>query len=171
MKEGKQAMLTRKSIAIIVSLLFGAVVIGGILLNFGKTDAATVNPPPPPQNHPHIYFNDGAPAIPAHPGNTLLSVTDVQHYVLKHRSPIGPTVSGGLPKIMTIQLMTSYNASKVMGGEYVGPSDHALVYYVLLKGPFYPEFILTVTGVDPGIAGTMDEVFDAYTGNQLVWGA
>jgi hypothetical protein len=71
---------------------------------------------------------------------------------------------------MTIQLMTSRNASNVMGGEYVGPSNDALVYYVLLKGPFIPEFIITVVGTTAEIAGTMDEVFDAYTGNQLVWG-
>src|SRR5579872_4769322 len=105
-------MLTRKPVAITVSLLFIAVVVGGILLNFGNADAASVNPPPLPQNHPYIHFNDGASAIPTHPGNTLLSVADVQHYVLTHRCPIGPTVSGGLPKIMVIQLMTSRNASK-----------------------------------------------------------
>jgi hypothetical protein len=108
-------MFTRKPVAILVSLLFIAVVIGGILLNFGITDATAVNPPPPLQNHPHIYSNDGAPAIPAHPGNTLLSAADVRHYVLTHRSPIGPTVSGGPPKIVVIQLMTSRNASKIMG--------------------------------------------------------
>jgi hypothetical protein len=164
-------MFTRKPVTAAVSLLLIAIVVGGILLNFGSADATVVNPLPPPQNHPHIYFNDGAPAIPAHPGNTLLSVADVEHYVLTHRCPVGPTVSGGLPKIMAIQLMTSRNASKVMGGEYVGPSDDALVYYVLLKGPFIPEFVITVAGVDPGIADTMDEVFDAYTGNQLLWGA
>lgn len=163
-------MLTRKPVTITLSLLLVTVVIAGILLNLGTVDVTSANPPPPPQNHPHIYFNDGASAIPAHPGNTLLSIEDVQRYVLTHPCPIGPTVSGGLPRIMVIQLMTSRNASKVMGGESVGLPDNALVYYVLLKGPFIPEFVITITGMDIGIADSMDEVFDAYTGNQLVWG-
>ncbi len=95
----------------------------------------------------------------------------MQRYVLTHPPSIGPTVSGGPPEIVVIQLMTSRNASRVMGGEYVEPSDNALVYYVLLKGPFIPENIITVAGEDIGMAGSMDEVFDAYTGNQLLWGA
>ena len=163
-------MLTRKPAIITVSILFIAASVGAILLNFAGADAASVNPPPPPQNHPYINFNDGASAIPAHQNNTLLSVTDVQQYVLAYPCPIGPTVSGGLPKIVVIQLMTSRNASRVMGGEYVGLPDDALVYYVLLKGPFIPENIITITGADIGIADRMEEVFDAYTGNQLVWG-
>jgi hypothetical protein len=66
--------------------------------------------------------------------------------------------------------MTSRNASRVMRGEYVGLPDDALVYYVLLKGPFIPENIITLTGADSGIVDRMEEVFDAYTGNQLLWG-
>lgn len=163
-------MFTRKAVTSIVSLLFIAALVVGILLNFGNADAASVNPPLLPQNHPSIHFNDGASAIPAHRENTLLSVEDVQRYVLTHSCPIGPTASGGLPKIVVVQLMTSRNASKVMGGEYVGLPDDALVYYVLLKGPFIPEFVITVAGAPAGIVGNMDEVFDAYTGNQLLWG-
>ncbi len=163
-------MLTTKPAIITVSTLFIVTLVVGILLNFANADGASANLPPPHQNHPYINFNDGASAIPARMGNTLLSVEDVQRYVLTHPCPIGPTVSGGLPKIVVIQLMTSRNASRVMAGEYVGLPDTALVYYVLLKGPFIPENIITIAGEDIGIADRMDEVFDAYTGNQLLWG-
>ena len=163
-------MLTRKPVAITVSLLSIALVIGGIVLNLNNINAVNINPPPPPQNHPYINFNDGAPAIPAYPGNTLLSVADVQRYILMHPCPIGPTVSGGLPKIIVIQLMTCRNASKIMDGEYIGLPDDTLVYYVILKGPFIPEFVITVASEKVGIADRMDEVFDAYTGNRLLWG-
>ena len=163
-------MLTRKPVIIAVSILFILTIVGGILLNFAGVGAASANLPPPHQNHPYINFNDGASAIPAHKGNTLLSVADVQQYVLTHPSSIGPTVSGGVPKIVVIQLMTSRNASRVMGGEDVGVPDDALVYYVLLKGPFIPEFILAITSVRISSVDRMEEVFDAYTGNQLLWG-
>lgn len=161
-------MLAGKSFIIATGIFL--VLVGGILLNFSNANAVSVNPPPPRHNHPYINSNDGATAIPAHKDNTLLSVEDVENYILTHPYPIGPTVSGGLPEIVVIQLMTSRNASNVMHGEYVGLPDDALVYYVLLKGPFYPTHIITITGMNISIADRMEEVFDAYTGNQLVWG-
>ncbi len=162
-------MLTKPAI-ITMSILFIVTLMGGILLNFAYADAANANLPPPHQNHPYINLQDGASAIPAREGNTLLSVEDVQRYVLTHAPSIGPTVSGGVPKIVVIQIMTSRNASKVMDGEEVGLPDDALVYYVLLKGPFIPEFILAITSVRISSVDRMEEVFDAYTGNQLLWG-
>ncbi|MGH2494833.1 MAG: hypothetical protein ACRDIV_09020 [Ktedonobacteraceae bacterium] len=163
-------MLARKPVIIIASILFIVIIVGGILLNFANASTAGINLSPPHQNHPYINFSDGASAISAHKDNTLLSLADVKNYVLTHPSPIGPTVSDGPVKIVAIQLMTSHNASKVMHEEYVGLPDDAPVYYVLLKGPFIPVDIITVTGMHISSVDFMEEVFDAYTGNQLLWG-
>ena len=59
----------------------------------------------------------------------------------------------------------------LMGGEYISRPDSALVCYVELRGPFFPTHVSVPPGqalpetVDGGI-----EVFDAQTGNLLVWG-
>jgi hypothetical protein len=94
----------------------------------------------------------------------------VESYVQTHPFPGGPTASGQAPPIMTLQLTTSQKASQIMGGEYVGLSANASVYYVLLKGPFVMKYIPVPPGVQIPTANLVEEVFDAHTGNLLVWG-
>jgi hypothetical protein len=58
-----------------------------------------------------------------------------------------------------------------MKGEFVGIPDSGMVCYVELYGPFYT----TMISVPPGqtLPPTIDkgvEVFDAQTGNLLLWG-
>ena len=160
-------MLAGKSFIIATGIFF--VLVGGILLNFSSTGVTNITALPV-RSHPRIKSNDGAPAIPAHQDNTLITVPEVENYGLTHPCAVGPTVSGNTPGIIVIQLMTSRNASNVMHGEYVGLPDDALVYYVLLKGPFIPVGIITVTSVRISSVDLIEEVFDAYSGNELVWG-
>jgi hypothetical protein len=54
--------------------------------------------------------------------------------------------------------------------ESKGLSANASVYYVLLKGPYVMEYISVPPGVQIPIANLVEEVFDAHTGNLLVWG-
>ncbi|MEO6893196.1 MAG: hypothetical protein ABI324_29790 [Ktedonobacteraceae bacterium] len=97
-------------------------------------------------------------------------MSDVQTYVTSHTFPAGPTVHGAPPKIEAIQLMTSGEAASKTG-EYTGLTDNASVYYVLVRGPFIPINVKLPPGSQP--PGTVEEgweIFDAHTGNILVWG-
>jgi hypothetical protein len=66
--------------------------------------------------------------------------------------------------------MTSGQASKLLGGEYVSPSANLQVYFVVLSGPFFMENILVPIGTKIPTANQVVEVFDAQTGNSLLWG-
>jgi len=80
-------------------------------------------------------------------------------------------MNGEQLKVEVLQLMTSREASIQMRGEYVGLSDNAKVYFVVVKGPFFMKGILSATS--PKGSQTLnlgEEVFDAKTGNLLVWG-
>lgn len=87
----------------------------------------------------------------------------------------GPVVSGAHLKVLTVQFVTAKQASELMYGESVGRPDDALVCYVKVQGPFL------LTNVHAGPANQSaksapttakygDAVFDAHTGNLLVWG-
>jgi hypothetical protein len=66
--------------------------------------------------------------------------------------------------------MTSGQASNLLGGEYVSPFESLPVYVVVLSGPFFMENILVPTGTKIPTANQVVEVFDAQTGNALLWG-
>lgn len=83
--------------------------------HFSRASAAMLNLPPP-LNHPTIMFDDGMPTIPPGRNGTLLGPADVQHYILTHPFPGGPTVSHKPPEIETLLLTTSERASSLMGG-------------------------------------------------------
>jgi hypothetical protein len=102
-------MRLRRLPMLAVMALLALTLIGAVFAAFSSANATTSNPPPP-LNHPKIMYNDGSPAIPPTTNGTLLSVTDVQHYVLTHPFPGGPTVSHQQPKIVKLQLMTSGQA-------------------------------------------------------------
>jgi hypothetical protein len=86
----------------------------------------------------------------------------------------GPVVAVAHLKILAIQFVSAGQASQLMYGESVGRPDDALVCYVKVEGPF----LLTNAhgGLPrpnvrhPTTAKYGDAVFDAHTGNLLVWG-
>lgn len=124
-----------------------------------------------PQN-PQSSGSPGAPAIvPRTQGSPAFTADDVKIYYQSHSFSAGPTVSGAAPTITSIRFITSQQAQALMHGEFVGLPASAMVCYVALHGPFYP----TLVSVPPGqtLPATVDngfEVFDAHTGNLLLWG-
>lgn len=107
-----------------------------------------------------VSYNVGAPNF---------TVKDVRTYLTKSKQPFpdGPTVSGKLPTILSIEFMASKEAS-IRIGEATGLPDQALVCYVELYGPFdmskvtVPPHKKTLPPMNIGV-----EVFDAQTGNLL----
>jgi hypothetical protein len=61
-------------------------------------------------------------------------------------------------------------ASMLLGGETVDRPDDYLICYVELRGPFLLSGMSLPPGVKPPIVQTAFEVFDAHTGNLLVFG-
>jgi outer membrane protein assembly factor BamB len=105
-------------------------------------------------------------------GIPAFTTADVEHYIQANGFAGGPTVSGAPPTILKILFVSSKQASDLMHGESTGLPDDALVCYVELRGPFNPVMI----SEPPGASGPQkpveigEEVFDAETGNLLVWG-
>jgi hypothetical protein len=104
------------------------------------------------------------------------TVNDVKNYIARYGFPGGPTVKGSSPTVMKVLFITAKQASILMHGEETGRPDNALVCYVLLKGPFDTSSMSvppsnaqqTPTAHKPVLLGEM--LFDAHTGNLLVWG-
>jgi hypothetical protein len=117
------------------------------------------------------FYPPGIPAIqPTKPGIPAYTVEDVRQYVLTYGFPGGKPLSGGPPVILAIQFITAQEASILMRGESADRPDTALVCYVLVKGPFDAN---GKHEPEPSKAGSFAEgemVFDAQTGNLLVWG-
>lgn len=108
-------------------------------------------------------------------GSPAFTVTDVKNYVAEHGFPGGPVIHGSSPTVVKVLFITARQASMVMHGESIGRPDNALVCYVLLRGPFDTSYISvpittqqTPTTRKPELFGEM--LFDAQTGNLLVWG-
>jgi hypothetical protein len=102
-------------------------------------------------------------------GSQRFTIADVKAYLKTHPFPSGPTTTGKDARILTIAFMTSKEASIRMHGESVGLADTDQVCYVELYGPF----TMTRASVPPGaslpVSNTGVEVFDALTGNLLLW--
>lgn len=114
----------------------------------------------------------GLPAVrPSLPANSTIRVTtaDVQAYLNTHHFTGGPLVKGAAFSIVSIQFMTSTQASALMKGEETGLAATAPVCYVRLHGPFTP---IASTAPGTGQLSTVAygiEIFDAQTGNLLMW--
>jgi hypothetical protein len=56
---------------------------------------------------------------------------------------------------------------------FIGLPDDALVYYVVLRGPFWMTNVSYPPGSHHGVgvSQTVQEIYDAGTGRLLVWGA
>jgi hypothetical protein len=160
-----------RRLPILAAIALLALTLVGVSFAAFSNASATTSNPPPPLNHPKLIYQDGMPAIPPRTNGTLLSIADVQHYVLTQPFPGGPTVSHQQPKIVKLLLTTSRQASNLLGGEYVTSSENLKVYFVVLNGPFLMENISLPQGINEmPTANHVFEVFDAQTGNLIVWG-
>lgn len=173
-----------KLVAVAVAVL--VLVVVGVGWSANAAAATSVKPiPPRPTFHPlqiQQTYVGGSPAItPRFPQNVAESATapsftkaDVVAFLNQSTFPAGPVVKGAQMTILTIQFVSAQQASKLMDGESVGRPDNALVCYVEMEGPF----LLTGVSVPPEPSGKKypttakygHEVFDAHTGNLLVWG-
>jgi hypothetical protein len=110
----------------------------------------------------------GIPMIhPTRAGIPAFTVADVRQFFTAH--PV-KSASGAPAQIAEIQFMPEEQASAIMRGEPVGLPAHALVCYVQFRGSF-----LTTGGYGPPQAKPAwfqleEEVFDARTGNLMVYG-
>ena len=155
--------------------LRGAVLKGALLreTNFTEADLTDTKKG---NNTPHSQSSGpapsrGAPAItPRIKGVPAFTAGDVGLYYQNHSFSAGPTVSGAPPTIVSVRFITSQEAQVLMGGESVGLPGNALVCYVELRGPFYPKLVSVPPGQElPTTVDTGIEVFDAQTGNILLW--
>lgn len=165
-----------------VSLLVVVLLIGGIAALVLATNGAgetttqaptTAGPPGTSgtQSTAASASQPGEPAItPTQKGVPAFTVADVRQYLATHAFPGGPTVSGAPSTIVQIVFITSKQASELMQGESIGLPDKALVCYVELHGPFLLTKAHTPPGQPTPVAPNGELVFDAQTGNLLLWG-
>ncbi len=94
---------------------------------------------------------------------------DVKTYLFTHQFPSGPLVVGATFKIISIDLVTSEVASQRLDDEPIGLPNNELVYFVKVQGPFTTTNVRTPNGKSLPPAQFGFEVFNAETGNLLVW--
>ena len=118
-------------------------------------------------------YTAGIPAI--HPSSSSstpsFTVDDVKAYIPTASIPKLVPVQGSHLTIEEVLFISSKEATQLMQGESPGLPDNALVCFVLLKDPFsvqadYAPGSATST---TQTASEIGEVFDAHTGNLLVW--
>lgn len=159
-----------------------ALLVVGIAWFTNAATATSVKPPAPPPVH-HAFqmsqtYVSGNPAIQPHlspnGAGPAFTKNDVTAFFQKYGFYAGPVVAGAHLQILTIQFVTAKRASQLMAGESVGRPDDALVCYVKVEGPF---LLTNMHGGPPRpnakvptTAKYGDAVFDAHTGNLLVWG-
>jgi hypothetical protein len=128
--------------------------------------------------------NPDAPGVPAitpkstvNSANPTTSATytaaDVQDYILANGFPGGPVAEGGHLSIVSIQFISAQQASQAIGEDVGRPSD-TLVCYVVLHGPFKVGAVSAPYGTTPVSSETFQTgeiVFDAQTGNLIMWSA
>lgn len=103
-------------------------------------------------------------------GEVRFTVQDVQAYLQKHPFPSGPTTTGKAAIIRTIDFITSKDASLRLHGASIGLADTDIVCYVELYGPFSTTKVSLPPGAKPLPPSDLGvEVFDALTGNRLMW--
>lgn len=104
------------------------------------------------------------------PNTSRISETDVKNYVTSHPFQGGSAVPGTTPKIVAINYMTSKEASQLLNNESIGLADTAMVYYVKWQGPFKPNTsVAPPKAIFPTSVSSGVEIFDAQTGNLLLW--
>lgn len=101
-------------------------------------------------------------------GTVTFTSNDVSHYITTHPFPLGPTTTGTSPTVISIEFITSKQASQRLFGEALGVPDTAIVCYVKLKGPFTMSLAPRPPHAKVGPSNTATEIFDAQTGNLLL---
>lgn len=155
---------------ILVGILVSLAVIVGVIVAFsGETNASTrfnaASSPSQPTANP---YPPGSPAIQPHlPGIPSFTLADVANYI--QTKSFMTTTSGTPPVITNAEFITAQQASALLDGEYIGRPDNALVCYVELQGPFRVKGPLPSGATVPTV-NTGYELFDAQTGNLLMWG-
>jgi hypothetical protein len=133
---------------------------------------------PPPTtgyaNHPL-----GVPAIQpraalaqARGAGPYYTEADVRQYVATHR-PFSTVPGTPNPVVVSVQFLTSKQASAQVGGEEIAASDSTLVCLVFVSGTFSAADWAGPTVGTPPSYGTFTQMwmaFDAHTGNELVEG-
>ncbi|GCE50744.1 hypothetical protein EI42_05625 [Thermosporothrix hazakensis] len=97
---------------------------------------------------------------------------DVRDYITKNGFIGGPPDPGTTIEIKTIQFITASNASEQIGREDIGRNADDLVCFVEVKGSFTlarGHIVIPQKDALKRKGGFM--IFDAYTGNLLLWGA
>jgi len=105
------------------------------------------------------------------PNAPRISQVDVRNYVQTHPFLGGSDVAGTPSKVTAIDYITSKEASQRLNNDSIGLADTAMVYYVEWQGSFH-----TNVSAPPGVAlsnlkpvSKGVEIFDAQTGNLLLW--
>ena len=164
------------SIAVLCSI---ALVLGFLLFNAGGSRAASAvsfdptpipSVPAPIETEPALPPSAGVPAL-THAGGGPPTTADVKAFVTKYGFPGGKTVTGTAPAILQITLMSAKQAKALLKGESTDRPDTAMVFYVQLAGPFVLSGIPTPPGVKPITVQRAEELFDATTGNLILYGS
>lgn len=160
-----------------IVVLFALITVGvGIL---GGTAAANpIKPPAPPPIHQPFQVTQsyvpGFPGITPHAAPNTAGPAFTRDDVIAYYQKYGffaPLAPGAHLQILTIQFISAKQASQLMEGESVGRPDNYLVCYVKLQGPFLTKYLHVPRGAKlPPTVEYGHDVYDAHTGNALVWG-
>jgi|SRR5579884_901008 hypothetical protein len=150
---------------VLISVLALLVLIVGVWMNFSHGVPASAKAT---HGRTVVRYPPGVPAIRPHiAGIPSFTAADVAQYI-KTGSSIR-TISRAVPAITKTEFITAQQASNLLQGESIGRPDNALVCYVELRGPFHVEGPLPQGASNPTLS-TAYELFDAQTGNLLMWG-
>ena len=167
--DGHSRWPTLRCLGVAVGLLSLALLLAGCQLGGGQT--VSTNPPPPPVPSlpplsaitPNAPAPQGDPAIRPHLSAVPAFTTqDMTRYVTSHPLP----GNSGTPTITRNVFLPSQDVAARIGVP-IGRAAAALVGYVELQGSFaFPNLL----GGAPVTYSAAFEVFDAQTGNLLVYG-
>jgi hypothetical protein len=159
-------------LAILILVVCGAV----IALSYTAPQVAatsTMDTQPTQTSISQSSNGPGRPAIkPSLPIFATVRITsaDVNSYLQTHPFVGGPLMKGANSPIVSLQFVTSKQASTLMNGEPTGLADTAMVCYVKLQGPFSPSAASLPPQAQKFSSATYAvEIFDAQTGNLLMW--
>jgi hypothetical protein len=105
------------------------------------------------------------PVVHFRTDKTAFTKADVERYVKAYPAM---TTSGKPAVVNEIVLVTSKDARLLMKDAYVGLPDNALVWYIQFCGPLLED--MGPLGYKPVTYPLGEEVLDAQSGRQLVWG-
>jgi hypothetical protein len=169
MRIARLPLITTMILGIVIVL---AVIAGAEIQAGAQSPEPNIAPQPLQSLNQVQNLNDvssGGYGIPlTQTGVPAFTSNDVAHYINTHPFPLGPTTTGKPPTIVSIEFITSKEASQRMLGETLGLPDTAIVCYVKLSGPFALSQAPVPASVHLAPSNTATEVFDAQSGNLLI---